>query len=260
MDCVAVQPLLSPYLDGELDGADREAVLVHIDHCDDCRQKLNELRGLSEIWSSTEPREPSERDWQRISRSLNSLDDNGATRRFRRRTWFAAGLVIALCTTAGVAIAKWGGESVWNAFNRRDPVNLIDYLDGENGRQGKTVDPDHITDEVDLKTLHTNELPNGFKLKNCCVFCDGIVRYKFARNGSEAIVLLYPCGLNVVHGNKKTIALMIGDDEVLVAQCKVRASASWQVNNTAVSLICSRDLSELSDLVKYINNQLANAK
>jgi hypothetical protein len=261
MDCAAVQPLLSPFLDGELDGSDREAVTVHLDCCPVCRQKLGELRSLCEIWSSTEPCEPGERDWQRIAKSLDRLNDKGATRGFRRRTWVAAAILIALCASAGAAIARFGVEGICTSFNRRDPVNLIDYLDGENSRQGKAVDADNLCDEVELTPLRTHQLPDGYKLKNCCVFCDGIVRYKFARGEAEVIVLLYPCGLNVVHGNKPLLNFkMKNGGDLRIAQCKKRVSASWQVKGTAVSLIASSDLLELTDLLRYIDNQLAEAK
>jgi hypothetical protein len=260
MDCAAVQPLLSPFLDGELDGADREAVSLHMDDCADCRQRLNDLRSLGEIWSSTEPPEPSERDWQRIARTLNSIDAAVPARPYRRRARIAAAIMLALCACTGVAIACLSDNQIWDAFSKaRDPVNLIDYLDGENSRQGKTIDAENLCDEVDLRALNTHELPNGYKLKNCCVFCDGVVRYKFARGDADAIVLLYPCGHTVVHGNKPLLTFRLKDGDVKIAQCKKRVSASWQVNGTAVSLIATGELLEFMDLLRYIDKRLSES-
>jgi hypothetical protein len=247
-------------MDGELEGSDCDGVAVHLEHCSDCRLRLNELRSLSDVWSSAAPPEPSESEWQRVANRLNRLED-GATRRFRRRTWVAAAIILLLCASAGAAIACFTAEGFWKSFDRaRDPVNLIDYLDGANSRQGKTVDPNEICGLVDFKPLHAPDLPGNYKLMNCCVFCDGVVRYKYAHGDSEVIILLYQPGLPVVHGNKPLLTFPMDDGELKIAQCKKRASASWQVDGTAVSIIAPRDFYELADLVHFVDNRLRNGK
>ncbi len=259
MDCAAVQPLLSPFIDGELDGSDREAVAVHVDQCSDCRQRLSELRSLSEIWSSAPPPEPDEGEWRRIARKLDRIED-GATRRFRRRTWVAAATVLLLCVSAGAAIACLNSDAFLNWLNRaRDPVNLIDYLDGANSRQGKTIEPCEVCGLVDLRPLDALQLPHGYKLENCCIFCDGVVRYKYVRGDAEVIVLIYQKGHTVVHGNKPLLTFKLKDGDVKIAQCKKRVSGSWKIGNTAVSLIATSDYFEFHDLLQYVDSQLRTA-
>lgn len=43
-ECGRIQEMLSPYIDGELNPADREKVERHIEGCDACRQELESLR------------------------------------------------------------------------------------------------------------------------------------------------------------------------------------------------------------------------
>ena len=158
------------------------------------------------------------------------------------------------------AIACIRSDEFWKWFDQaRDPVNLIDYLDGENSRQGKTIDPCEVCGLSDLRPLDAPELTDGYKFKNCCIFCDGVVRYKYVRGDSEVIILLYPCGHTVVHGKKPLIIFKLKDGYVKIAQCKKRVSGSWQVGNTAISLIASSEYFEFHDLLKYIDNQLRTA-
>ena len=47
MDCDRIRALLDPYLDGELDRGDAQAVDGHLRHCDACRRRLNVGRALA---------------------------------------------------------------------------------------------------------------------------------------------------------------------------------------------------------------------
>jgi Putative zinc-finger len=259
MDCAEVQPLLSPFLDGELEGTDRDAVAVHVDQCSECQRRLRELQSLNDVWSSAAPPEPSEQAWKRIGRHLAKLED-GSSRRFRTRRWLAAAILLLVCASGAWAMVHFGGEALSRYFvQARDVVNLVDYLDGQRGRPpGKPVDFDQICSLVPFRTLEAPELPGGYKLQKCCVFCDNIVRYKYARGDSEAILLLYPCGRTVVHGDKQLLTVYLLGKPLKIAQCKLRMSGSWQVNGTAVSLIAPSDLTEFTRLSEYIDGQLSD--
>jgi hypothetical protein len=258
MDCAAVQPLLSPFLDGELDGPDRDGVTDHLDRCAACQRRLQELQNINDVWSMAAPPEPSERAWQRVARNLANLEGH-SQRRFRFRRWLAASILLLICGGGAWAMVQFGGDSVWHSVElARARINLVGYLDDEHSPSpGKTVKPEEICDQVDFPAPKAPDLP-GYELQKCCVFGDGVVRYKYTRGDKEVILLLYRCGHTVVHGNKPLLSFDLQGKTVKIAQCKKRVSASWQVNDTAVSLIACSDLIEFTRLLQCVDCQLAD--
>ena len=178
MDCATVQPLLSPFLDGELDGSDRDAVALHLNHCSDCQSRLSELRSLADLWDSAYPPEPSRQAWKRVERRLANLDNGGPERHFRRRRWLAASIIVLLCCGSASALVKFGGKGFWNDVQRkRALINLVDYFDNEHMQAaGKSVDPDAVCSLVTFPTLKAPDLPDGYKLRKCSYLNDGVVR------------------------------------------------------------------------------------
>jgi hypothetical protein len=259
MDCAAVQPLLSPFLDGELDGPDHDGVTAHLDRCVACQRRLRELQDINDIWSAAAPPEPSEDAWQNVERKLARLEGAGQ-RHFRLRRWLAASILLLICGGGAWAMVQFGGERLWHSVElARSRINLVGYLDDEHSpTPGKAIKPEEICAQVEFPTLKApEELPDGYKLQRCCVFGDGVVRYKYKCGDKEVILLLYRCGHTVVHGNKPLLSFELQGKTVRIAQCKKRVSASWQVNDTAVSLIASSDLIEFTRLLKYVDCQLA---
>ena len=263
MDCAAVQQLLSPFMDGELEGSEADAVALHIDHCLDCQSRLNELRNLDEIWSSVAPPEPSSHAWKRIARNLSNLE-GGPSRRFqlRNRGWLAASILLLLCCGAASALMKYGDKTAWKEFQSwRAPINLVDYIDNEHMQAaGKSVDPDAVCSMVSFRTLQAPGLPENYKLRKCSFLNDGVVRYEYARGDSEVILLLYGCGHTVIHGNKPFVIFDLDGKPLKVATCKKRVSGSWEVNDTAVSIISCNEFSEFFRLVSYVDRQLSGER
>jgi hypothetical protein len=216
---------------------------------------LHELQNLTEIWSSTVPPEPGEQAWQTIGRKLARIED-GSQREFRFRRWLAASILLLICGGGAWAMVRFGGQNLWTSVvDARARVNLVSYLDDEHPpANGKNISPDEICEYPKLKPP---DLLGGYKLQKCCVFGDGVVRYKYTRGDKEIILLIYPCGKTVVHGNKPLLTFELQDKIVKIAQCKKRVSGSWQVNGTAVSLIGSSNLSEFTRLLECVDCQLA---
>ena len=264
MDCAAVQPLLSPFMDGELEGSDADAVALHIDGCLDCQSRLNELRNLDEIWSSVAPPEPSANAWKRIGRNLSNLED-GSPRRFRfrfsNRGWLAASILLLLCCGAASALVRYD-KGFWKDIqNFRAPINLVDYIDNEHMQAaGKSVDPDAVCSMVTFRTLKAPVLPDNYELRKCSFLNDGVVRYEYSRGESEVILLLYGCGHTVIHGNKPFVIFDLNGKPLKVATCKKRVSGSWEVNDTAVSIISCNEFSEFFRLVNYVDRQLSEER
>jgi len=54
-DCFAVDPLVTPYVDGELAAADREAVERHINACSPCRARVARERAVRDLVGARKP-------------------------------------------------------------------------------------------------------------------------------------------------------------------------------------------------------------
>jgi len=75
MQCEDVKPLLSGYIDGELDEKDRDAVEKHLAACDGCRTEYEKLRDLVEVTSEMRFIEPAKEVWDDYwSRVYNRLE------------------------------------------------------------------------------------------------------------------------------------------------------------------------------------------
>jgi len=75
MQCDDVKPLLSGYIDGELDEKDRDAVEKHLAACDGCRTEYEKLRDLVEVTSEMRFIEPAKEVWDDYwSRVYNRLE------------------------------------------------------------------------------------------------------------------------------------------------------------------------------------------
>ena len=91
MKCQECEELLHPYLDGELDAAQRSAVDGHLQSCPECRKALGQLQALSRALQAPELRYPAgELLRQRIKAQLAKADA-----RERRPAWPAWGAAIA---------------------------------------------------------------------------------------------------------------------------------------------------------------------
>jgi hypothetical protein len=113
---------LSEYLDGELDGAERQALDAHLEQCADCRDTLAELRRVTLRATALSDREPSADLWPGIAAriGLPAATAARASRSAPRRWSFtlpqlaAAGLVVAAVGAGGLWLAQrsWLPESV----------------------------------------------------------------------------------------------------------------------------------------------------
>ena len=111
MSCDRVIPLLSPFLDGELDARGESAVRDHLARCDRCAGRLEALAAMRSAVRSTRP-EPSDQGLEALRRRL--LRDLGrAPEPVARRRGLWAGLA------AGLALLAAG--SVWLSVDRLGP-------------------------------------------------------------------------------------------------------------------------------------------
>jgi len=120
---------LSEYLDGELDGAERQALDAHLDGCADCRDTLAELKRVTLRATALSDREPAADLWPGIAARIGLPAATAArVSRLAPRRWSftlpqlaAAGLLLAAVGAGGLWLAQrsWSPEP---AAMAREPV------------------------------------------------------------------------------------------------------------------------------------------
>lgn len=114
---------LSEYLDGEVQGAEREALEAHLEHCAKCNNTLEGLRQVVK-WAEDFPgRKPRTDAWQAIAGALPPVA--GGVRRQEivsgtsfRRIVFTLPQLLA----AGIALMLVSGTTVWWAVRTVNPA------------------------------------------------------------------------------------------------------------------------------------------
>lgn len=103
MNCKQASPLLSAYLDGELDGRDSIAVRGHVTRCPICEHELEALRSLKRALGALPAAEPPA---ALESRVRAALAERQATPSARGRTlpWVAATIAIVAIGCAALAM------------------------------------------------------------------------------------------------------------------------------------------------------------
>src|SRR5581483_2725166 len=117
MTCAACEPLLGPWVDGELEPTRKEAVSAHLKVCPACAARLAALRELGETVRKIIVPSPPADLWDRITEQLSAPSLAGRVPARPRIPWFRIATVAAL-----VLIAVYTG---WLAYQ---PLRLpIDH-------------------------------------------------------------------------------------------------------------------------------------
>jgi len=92
MSCERFKPMLTGYLDGELDPAERAQVEQHLAGCEACARELEELTALKEELAMLRFKEPSDVELERYWRSVYNRLERGLG-------WilFSVGAIVLLC-------------------------------------------------------------------------------------------------------------------------------------------------------------------
>jgi len=118
MDCSAIEALLTPLLDGELDAAEALAVRSHLVQCPGCARRLETLQAIRAAVAGSRPGEQDEEasdGWPALARRLRTVDRQarqvaGAEPIARRGRWTVReGWKVAAALAAAVLLAT----SLW---------------------------------------------------------------------------------------------------------------------------------------------------
>lgn len=108
MSCETVVPLLSPFVDGELDPREEAAVRAHLAACDRCAGRIETLRALRDAVRATRP-----------ERSGDGLDELRA--RLRQAPPAAGRRSRGLWTGLAAGVALLAAGSVWVSRSWQGP-------------------------------------------------------------------------------------------------------------------------------------------
>jgi predicted anti-sigma-YlaC factor YlaD len=147
LSCATTRPLLSAYLDGDLDRAAAAAVAAHIDGCAECQGMLADLRKLAEAARGLGPVAPPAHSWQAIARRTRVEDDLLATRASNPRrspTWQWLGLAAAILAVTTVAYVLGPSRSL----RAPGPATAVNAPSGPSGESAG------LTDELNAAVTH----------------------------------------------------------------------------------------------------------
>ena len=123
---------LSEYLDGELDGAERQALDAHLEQCAGCRDTLAELKRVTLRATALSDREPGADLWPGIAARIGLPNTAAAPRRSPApRRW---SFTLPQLAAAGLVVAAVGAGGLWLAQRSLRPEAVVQQT--EAGTEG----------------------------------------------------------------------------------------------------------------------------
>jgi hypothetical protein len=260
MSCEQVRNLLGRFHDGELSTAGRTAVELHLGDCATCAGELAAIAGLGEAARALCEPEPPADLWDRIIRRLGDAKPGR----------FPIGRVGWLSTVAAllcIAIAAgWWARKVPRPEEPQTPFEAFaennepapDWWPAHTGRQ--QVSLQEAVRRVDFLVLADAQLPCGYCLQNCCLCREGccdVVECWFARGREKLLLVQGGPDHKIPYGDRPAVEARINGKPARIVQCgQGSLAASWPTGGTALSLIGAQDVSELVQLVTFIDQHL----
>jgi len=268
MDCSEIRELLSAYHDGELDDQARNRVSVHLAECPDCASQLATFEKLSAMAGSLSAPAPPEHLWDQLEEQLER------PRGVRPRT--PAKVAARLLATAAMMLvvlgAGWFAYQMWFSAGphahfaaefgdylaefRRDPMAAQQVLLAKYDHQ--LVEPGEAVQHVGYRPAIANGLPDGYTVVSthvvtmpCCKcvqsLCqrpDGSTLALFEHNDEETIDWF---------GQRPQISAVCNGERCSLVQLDDRIAASWKYDQRSITLIGVKDISEVAQIAKWLN-------
>lgn len=256
MDCGQVQGMLGRFHDGELTAIESRAVEAHLDHCSACAAELAGLAELGQMFRSAAPPEPPSALWDqmadRLARGVLPGRRPRSSRLALRLTTVAALFVVAVATG-------------WTAFGPKFPlrrvaqpeIDILRLLD--QGAERPRNDIAGVAQTVDFQVLQSPRLPRGYRLVDRRTVVEGgcpVVLSRYNRGSEQVVLCQYQACLPARQSVDSGTRVRIHGKDTQVTDCRDGLLATWKVKGTAVSLAGPRDLSEINELVRYVDAQL----
>ena len=122
--CETFVPMLDAFVDNELDGSEKEQVLVHVQSCDDCKRHVKEIEALKTSLSALPRRKMTIDLADNFDQILTKESAPAPTKPSNvvplsgKRRWIvgvASAAAVVVIAIAGSIVSKGGGEQVANS-------------------------------------------------------------------------------------------------------------------------------------------------
>jgi hypothetical protein len=262
MNCDQVQRLLSRFHDGELNATQRAGIELHLGNCALCLAELSAIAELAELVRTLGEPEPPAQLWEQLARRLECKVPTRFERMWRMLyTWkyaaAAALLLLALGAAWLVYKAAGGHEAVSNSGSHPEMEHSLDGLLA--AHTGERVSLQEAARRVNFRVLALSDLPEGFRLGECCLCQDGccdLVQCRLLCGTDQVILVQCRPDHPVRFGDRPVLETRVNGKAASIVQRDGCLICSWQTRDTALTLAGPRDLSQLVRLVAYVDQRL----
>lgn len=274
MNCETFSARLSEYLDSESDAALNDQMLLHIESCESCQNKLHSFQRIGEWMREVEVTVDTEAIWNRISPVLPA----------RRRTadrlslkWILSGLSVAASLVFLITCVDWNPSNGKHGENQLshdhatfdhdslavdfrqvielaqiDPqqaiASLIDKYDG------KELDAQEATQTIGYLPSLFSKIPVGFErvsthvLKMPCCKCSATICQR--KDGKSLIVFEHKDEQPVWFGELPSIETQCSGTQCRIIESSGELAVSWKQKDRQFTMIGATDLAEVSQWVE----------
>ena len=274
MNCETFSAGLSEFMDSELDTALNDQMLLHIESCESCQDKLQSFQRIGEWMREAEVPVDTEKIWSHIASSLP------VKRRIADRLsfkWSLPGLAVAASLAFLITRIDWNlsnGKHSENqlshdhaAFDHNslavdfrqviklaqiDPqqaiANLIDKYDG------KELDDREATQSIGYRPALFGKVPVGFErvsthvLKMPCCKCSATICRR--EDGKSLIVFEHKDEQPVWFGDLPSIETQCSGTQCRIIESAGELAVSWKQKDRQFTIIGATDLAEVSQWVE----------
>ncbi len=284
MNCSDVSDRLSAVYDGELSGAERDAVAEHLSVCERCAAEFAGFESLSRAIRESPMRAVPLGIWTSIAAQLAQTGpDEPAVvvpkQPSQTKPWIAVrGLALAasilLLLGSGVWILQQSGISHGDHGHEHSAefaVTMDNYLkmlatdpDGAeqfllNRYHSETVDPEHAMKLVGYRPAVAQGLPEGYSLTStsvlempCCTCVKAVCK---RQDGSTLVLFEHDDEKAEWFGKRPSNMATCGDTQCCLVELDSSFAATWKRGSRSVTAVGVRDEAEVSKLVSWLDKK-----
>lgn len=276
MDCQEARGLLSAYFDGELPSERRQLLESHLRECAACEQELAQFGAIPDLVHGLDAPLPPVGMWEQIE---SGLDDDMLVQPVVRPSVntsvlsrFAA-IAAAIVVVVGIGVLV---NQVWYGSDEHGHLaaDFAEYLEAFQKNptdaheslvstyQGEAVSMAEATKKLGYRPAVANGLPERYSLDTvyvlkmpCCTCVQSICK---ADDGTTIALFEHETDQPIWFGNRPSIRASCFGKSCDIVQVDGLLAVSWQMNRRHLTVVGARDLAELEDLIRSLQDDLSS--